>query len=445
MEANWPAIILLLIVTGVAVYVGRMLFKQWFNPLSLYSSLWGFCLITYELNLIQYFPVRRLAWIYIAVGWGSLYLGSMIVFLARPPLSRAVTSSFSVDQKRLRKAIMVLSFFGAIGVADQIRGVAGQFGNPLIAAFANSGEIYTERVSGVTSEVPYFGALLFVACSLAGVYTARVGKLTVAAITPLVLETVNNIFGMFRAGVVMAAFLFLVSFFYTPRSAKFSIKRWQQFAAVSLGIAILVGGFVFVSATRGLGVDFPGTTPAMERISEIIPVFPSIYSNFSATPVALSMYLTSPDEAKTGHWGQFALMPIFRFAVRLGLLRNEARFEEDYYTPVPTNTATYLKNLDSDFGFSGIVFFPLLLGAVMTALVLRTETNFRLLDLLVLSNAYLIVVFSFVVNFMAQGAWYISMVVSVVVAITLERGLKTNGTRAPSRTTPSNIRIEGLH
>ena len=221
----------------------------------------------------------------------------------------------------------------------------------------------------------------------------------------------------------MAAFLFLVSFLYTPRPTRFSVKRWQQLGAASLALAILVGGFAFVSSTRGLGVDFPGITPAMEKITEFIPVFPSIYSNFSAPPVALSMYLTSSNETRGGHWGQFAFWPVFRLMARLGLARDEPRFEEDYYTPVPTNTATYVKNLDSDFGLTGVVCFPLLLGAVMTALIKRVESRFGFLYLLVLSNLYLIIVFSFVVNFMAQGSWYISMVGGMMAGIILDRPL----------------------
>lgn len=421
MEANWRMIFFLVFVTSVAVGVGRAWFHRWFNPLTLYSSIWGFCFITYELNLIQYYPVRGMAWLYAAIAWVSLYLGSASVFFISGSLSRGAGPQFFINQQRLKRAILISSVIGGIGVADQIRGVATLFGNPLVAAFVNAGDIYSARVSGEAPGVPYFSSFLFVACILAGSYTAIVGKFTLVASVPLTLEALNNIFGMFRGGVIMAAFLFLVSFLYTPRSGKFSVKRWQQVAAVSLALAILIGGFAFVSSTRGLGVDFPGITPAMERITEVIPVFPSIYSNFSAPPVALSMYLTSSSDARGGHWGQFAFWPVFRLLARLGLSRDEARFEEDYYTPVPTNTATYVKNLDSDFGLSGVVFFPLLLGAGMTALIKGMGSRFRFLYLLVVANLYLIVVFSFVVNFMAQGSWYISMVGGILVGISLDR------------------------
>jgi len=439
MDANWWMIILLIVMTGVAVWLGRAWFHRWFNPLSLYSALWGFCFISYEFKLIQYYPVRLMAWVYAAIASICLYFGSAFVLFLSGPVLRAPRPSFVVDKIRLKRSILFLSFLGAIGVADQIRGVANHFGNPLVAVFVNAGDIYTERVSGLATGVPYFSSFLFVACILAGVYTASVGKLTLAASAPLILETLNNIFGMFRGGVIMAAFLFLVAFLYTPRSTKFSVKRWQQIVAASLALVILIGGFAFVSSTRGLGVDFPGITPAMEKITEFIPVFPSIYSNFSAPPVALSMYLASSHEARRGHWGEFAFWPVFRLLERLGVSRSEPRFEEDYYTPVPTNTATYVKNLDSDFGLPGVVFFPLLLGGSMTALIRGVELRFRFLYLLILSNLYLIVVFSFVVNFMAQGSWYISVAGGIVTGLVLDGPSKARKFLATSRITAASV------
>jgi oligosaccharide repeat unit polymerase len=432
MEANWLMIVLLASGSSIAAYIGRVWFNRWFNPLSLYSALWGFCLCSYELRLIQYEPVSRLAWIYIILAWVSLYLGAASIFATQSFRGQPAARPFPVELFRLRKAIVVLSAIGGIGVADQIRAVASNFGNPFVAVFVNAGEIYLGRVSGELSWIPYAGALLFVGSSLAGVYTARVGRLTMLASVPLVLETISNILGMFRGGVVMAAFLFLVSYLYTPKPNRFKAKRWQKILALSLSVAILVSGFVFVSATRGLGVDFPGITPAMEKITESIPVFPSIYSNFSATPVALSMYLKSPEEDKTGHWGEFALWPLMRLLARLGLSKAEPLYEEVYYTPVPMNTGTYLKNIDSDFGISGIILFPYLLGTIMTALALRTRTDFRLLDVMVLANLYLIVVFSFVVNFMQQGSWYVSVAGSIVTGIVVKRGLTRTNPKAVS-------------
>src|SRR6266404_72326 len=117
MEANWPAVIVLSVVTLIAAYIGRLLFKRWFNPLSLYSAIWGFCLCTYEFRLIQFYPVSKEAWFDIILAWLSLYTGAGVafVFVSGRPARR----SSGIDINRLRKAIIVLSVIGAIGVADE--------------------------------------------------------------------------------------------------------------------------------------------------------------------------------------------------------------------------------------------------------------------------------------------------------------------------------------
>jgi hypothetical protein len=56
---------------------------------------------------------------------------------------------------------------------------------------------------------------------------------------------------------------------------------------------------------------------------------------------------------------------------------------------------------------------------------------------LVLSNLYLIIVFSFVVNFMAQGSWYISIVAGAVTGLILDRPLSAHEFLATSRIRPA--------
>ena len=422
MDVSWLPIALIICATFGAAWVGRLLCNRWFNPLSLYSGLWGFCLCSYELRLIQYEPVSNTAWVYILIAWIFLYLGGMTAWLAGH--AKDQSPELSIDLIRLKKAIIWLSIIAGVGLVDQIRVVAHTFGNPLYAIFINAGDIYLGRVGGSLSWVPYVGAISYAACCLSGAYTAKIGKPTLVGALPIILVALSNVFAMVRAGVVMAAFLFLVSFSYSPRQNSFKLERWQRFFGMSVAVIILVGGFVFVSATRKLGVQFAGMTPAIDSVSEYIPVFPSIYSNFSAPPVAFSMYLDSPAETRENSpWGQYTFAPISHLFSKLGFSTEaggEGRFEENYYTPVPMNTATYLKNVISDFGFSGAFIFPFFLGAVVTYLVLKLASHPRLFHLMLLSNLFLVIAFSFVVNLMALGDWYISAAVSVLVALLVQ-------------------------
>jgi oligosaccharide repeat unit polymerase len=417
MEANWPALILLLFVTGIAVYIGRLWFKRWFNPLSLYSAIWGFCLCNYELRLIQYEPISRLAWCYIAIAWVFLYLGAATAISVTDSGSTDNRSiRISADLEKVRKGILVLVLVSIIALVDQLRAIQKEFGNPLVAIFVNSNDIYASRISNEISWLPYAGSCVYAACALAGLYTARIGKVTLVAISAIVVAAIQNTSGMGRTGLGIAAIFFMVPYVYAPQRKVLFLRRWKRNLAVALAAVILLAGFVTVSSIRGLQVDFPGNTPELDVISSYVPIFPSLYSNFSATPVAFSLYLSAPEENHVGTWGMYTFAPILRLLSRLGFPTKVPAYEENYYTPVPMNTDTYLKNIHSDFGPTGILLFPFTLGALSTFLVRRMTSKPTLTGLMVLSSLYVIIGFSFAFNLMLLGDWYIATFSAVLVS-----------------------------
>ena len=145
MEANWSLIAFIAFATAIAVYVGRMCFQRWFNPLSLYSAIWGFCLFMYELKLIQYYPVSREAWFYIATAWISLYLGAFTVLVASRQASSRSIPPRPINLRLLKKAIVILSVIGGVAVARQMQVVSREFGGLLTAIFVGGNDIYLAK------------------------------------------------------------------------------------------------------------------------------------------------------------------------------------------------------------------------------------------------------------------------------------------------------------
>jgi oligosaccharide repeat unit polymerase len=431
MQSNWLALVLVATLAAMGVCAARWWFQRWLNPLSIYSAIWGLCLCNYELRLIEYDRISGLAWACILVAWFSLYLGSAAVFLLRPRTPGAAPLPLVIDLNRLKKMILGLSALGAVGLVGQLAAVAREFGNPLTALVLNSGDIYSARITGELSGPVYIGDLSFAACALAGVYTAKMGRLTMVGLLPIALVTLQLMSLAGRTGLGIAAVLFVVSYAYTPLRPRFQLSK-KQVALLLTASLFLMGGFVLVSSIRHLDVAFPGITPAMERISDYVPFTPSLYSNFSATPVAFSLYLASPQETRTGFWGMYTFAPIFRFLSHMGFRTSVPPYEENYYTPVPINTGTYLKNIDSDFGISGIVLFPFFLGAVVTRLILRAGERPGLAGLVLLSNVFVLVVFAFAFDFMALGDWYMSMISSVAAALIVSHGSRRLGKVSPA-------------
>jgi oligosaccharide repeat unit polymerase len=419
MEANWSAIVLLSLVTGVAVCTGRVWFKHWFNPLSVYSAIWGFCLCSYELKLIQFYPVSRQAWLYIFLAWESLYAGAGVAFLVSS--AQSARKSPMIDLMRLKKAILVLTLIGTVGVLDQMRTLYKEFGSVFAAVFLNSGDIYLGRIGGSLSSLPYVGACLFAAIVLAGSYTAKIGRLSSSVVLLLTLVLLQGALEMARLGFVMAALLFLSAYFHTPDRVRLRLSRRQQALLALLILGVGFGAVVFVSSVRGLAVDFPGRTAAIDSITEYVPFFPSVYANFAAPPVALSLYLGSPAESRQGYWGKYTLGPIYRLLSRFGLSQHVSQYEEDYYTPVPVNTSTYIKDIDSDFGLLGVVLFPFLLGFLTTGLFYASQTRGGLVGLLSLAYLYVLLILSFMMNLMSIGVWTVGLGAGLIAAYWVQR------------------------
>jgi oligosaccharide repeat unit polymerase len=413
-------LVVLTVLTGIGIIIGRIWFKRWFNPLSAYSAIWGFCLCNYELRLIQYYLISAEAWFYIGAAWLSLYLGTAFVHLLGAHAKQLATPPLTVPLDKLKKGILILSMIGAIGVIGQAISVLREFGS-LSAAVLSASDLYNARTSNELSGLPYLGSFSYAACTLAGIHVAMSGRFAFITLAPIMLVAAQLVFLVGRTGLGIAAVLFLVAALHATHPPRKRAWSWRHVLGISVAILLLAGSFLLVSSVRGLGVDYPGVTPAMDRISEYVPVAPSIYSNFSATPVAFSMYLSSPHENKAGFWGMYTFGPIFRLLSRLGFPTRVAPYEEDYWTPFPVNTSTYLKNLHSDFGPIGIFIFPLIIGAAAAYLTRRTRIRPKLVDIVILSNIYVLVVFSFSYNFTVSGDWWIAACASTVAAIVIER------------------------
>jgi oligosaccharide repeat unit polymerase len=143
-------------------------------------------------------------------------------------------------------------------------------------------------------------------------------------------------------------------------------------------------------------------------------------ANIAATPVAFSMYLDTPEAEKRGMWGGYTFAPIYRLLSRLGFNTHVPAYEENYYTPVPVNISTYLKNVYSDFGLAGVFIFPFLLAFCSTALMLRPGS---LTTRLILAHLYAVIAFSVLFNIMLLGYWYLSLATSIVIGKSASRHL----------------------
>lgn len=394
-------------ISAIGIIASRLIIKSWLNPLSLYSAIWGFALSMYEWRLIQYEQISDKASALIILAWLSLYLGALLAVMLVPR-----SSSEPANIPKLRKAILFFCALGGTAFLLQLRDLISHFGTVAVI-LSDPGSVYAARTSNDMPGTPYIGSLTYAACCLSGIYLARTGSLGVGVIA-VALIGLQHFFAMGRTGLGITAILFMACCFYSSRISVKWTRRKKLILAISA--SVLFAGFFGVTAIRHLQVDFVGQTPEMNSISEYVPFFPSIYSNFSATPVAFSLYLDSPETH--GAFAQYTFAPILRFLSAFGFQTSVPPYEENYYTPVPVNTSTYLKNAYSDFGLSGIVLVPFMLGLLTIGLLQFRDNP---VCLVIAAHLAAVLAFSIFFDIMLLGDWWISLTSSVIAARFIRR------------------------
>lgn len=424
---------LLFVLAGAAgAALGRALLGRWFNHLTLYALVWGGALALYAAGLIHYYPITWQAWASIAIAAAELALGAVtVILLARRPreADAALPRPPVVPERTLAIAILALTACAALAMGLQWVFLARRFGGIGGALFQSVNERYQMRVAGETGGIPYAGALALTAAAFAGIHTARIRRLDLVGLLPLVVVALQGVTAAGRMGMGVGGALFVATLILARRRTGAAtaappalrsgpVSRLGPAIGLVVVLAVLIGGFSFVSGARGLVTDLPGVDPAMARYARYVPFVPSLYGSLSVGPPTFSEYLKAgaPRVAP----GAYSFAPFLRGLRRLGVGPGVPYYEEQYFTPVPSNTGTWLKNTYAEFGAPGIVALPFLVGALAAWLMVRTRQG-RLSTLVVLAHVLAVVIFSFSFNIMVLGDWWVSALVGWLLAAALDR------------------------
>jgi oligosaccharide repeat unit polymerase len=389
------------------VILARWICGGWVNHLSLYSFVWTVSLLTLQMRLIAYHHVVFEAWMYVFVAWVSLYLGTALIRLKSPP---AKLTFPSINMKRLRNAIFVLGAAGLISTVVLALNIVRKLDAGLLQALLENGnQIYGMRYEGEVSGLMYLNFLPYAGCVLAGIYTARLGKITLTAAMPLAAMLLDGIVSMQRAGFFVGAVLLFLAYLFTPKASKLHVPIWQKITAVSVVLVV----FLLVTASRGGALSVEGETQALVDAGDSVSVLPSLYFYASGPVAGFSEYLKHPEQDGRALWGRYMFASVYRFLSKFGTGTYVPYYPNYYYTPVPINACTYLREIHFDFGGTAIFFFPFCLGLLVTLLETCQRSMF---SIILLSFLYLVVLFSFDLNFISGGGWYFPLPIALLVA-----------------------------
>lgn len=404
----------LLLWSAAMLKLAHWICGRWLNHLSLYTVIWSTSIFAYDLHLIEYHHIVFEAWVYVFVAWIALYLGTAIVklgFTAAPAGQHAAKTFPNLNLNRLRWAILLLGGAGLASTAVLAMNAVKALGaNGIIAALTEYGsQIYDLRFNGELSGLTYVAFLPYAGCVLSGIYTARLGRITLAALLPVFAMLADGFISMQRLGMFVGVLLFSFSYLLTPKPAKLYVPRWQK-----VGIAcVVLLAFFMVTVSRAPTQVFGGESASLVDTGDVVPGLSSLFFYASGPIPCFSEYLKHPEQDGKYLWGRYMFASIYRFASKFGFDTYVPYYSAFYYTPIPDNAATYLREVHRDFGGSAIFLFPFGLGFLIAFLEVRGPSIF---SVILGSFLYLVIFFSCHFNFIGGGGWYFPLPIALLIA-----------------------------
>lgn len=415
------SLLIIALVVFVGIFIGKLLFKKWFNHLTLYSVIMGGLIFFYELKLLPYPDIIPLAWFMIIGSFLAFILGIVTIFTARNlyPENKIVNEAeistlklFSDGGKALKYSVLFFSLIGLLVALHRWYVLIGKFGS-IQEVVLNAAVVYRLNIQGEIKEfIPFLPSFIYVGVFLSGIYTAYNGKFTFLSVFPIITIILKELTYFGRGEMLFASMEFIFAFLlfrhFLTRSKKntFKFSKINAFVATVLLLTVIMIVSSFIRISRGSRENYVGTDRQLKQMKDNFLFSPSIYLYISSDAGVFSKYLEmDKEEARIGE-NTFRLF--YDFLSRFDLVEKPAFFQRGYFIPMWTNTGTFIREIHADFGIIGVLIIPFILGITLTWLwfiFLRTGNIFSLLFMVYL---YLIIGFSFLVMVTRLNQWYFS-------------------------------------
>ena len=417
------SLLLIAIISFFGILLGRLLFKKWFNHLSLYCVIMGGLVFFYELKLLPYPDIIPLAWFMIVGSFLAFVLGIVTIFTARNlyPANEQDDKSgistlkiFNDGGKALKYSVLFFSLIGLFVALHRWYILIGKFGS-IEEVVLNAAVVYRLNIQGEIKEfIPILPSFIYVGVFLSGIYTAYNGKFTFLSVFPTITIILKELTYFGRGEILFSSMEFVFTFLlfrhFLTRSKKntFKFSKINAFVVSVVFLALIMTVSSFIRISRGSRENYVGTDRQLKQMKDNFLFSPSIYLYISSDAGVFSKYLEmDKEEARIGE-NSFRLF--YDFLSRFDLVEKPKFFQRGYFIPMWTNTGTFIREIHADFGIVGVLVLPFSLGLILTWLwfiVMRTGNIYSILFMVYL---YLIIGFSFLVMVTRLNQWYFSQV-----------------------------------
>jgi oligosaccharide repeat unit polymerase len=406
------------------------MFGRWYNHVGLYGAIWGLSLALFHVGLIYYYPLETETWFVIVAGWLAFVMGSAAVVCAHyavdsdmvkvPTIYNTTADSAPSSILRVLWIINIITAIDSTYAMYNISKFLGSISNILkLGHFLYQVKIH----EGIPGAIPYVGTLTLVGSLLAGYYTSTVGRLRLVTFVAILTALTNAIALMSRATLIFDGILFITGYIINRkiRPRQYQMREGSRFKrafTIIVIIALIVSGMEIIRGNRGMVESFVGQTTALKKLNVGAGSFitPSIIMYITAHAGVLNQYLRHDGENQP--IGHYSLAPIWRVLSKLGFDTYVEQHQPFYLTPVQANTGTYLRELHADYGITGIILGPFLLGLISSMYWFRFKKTQALWDLVILGHIYIVVGMSLFTFATGTGVLWTSLFLGLIIITT---------------------------
>lgn len=411
----------LVLVIGICLIIsGRFLFKQWINPLSLYIAPWTVVLVMFNLKLMAYDDLVTEAWAVIIVSVVAFLSGILVVFpvlmrSVKVPVKNENLSYFGFTDGQFKALIVFFGVLGMIGALQHWMVLIKMFGTIQQVMMA-ANIIYTMRVEeGFPGVLPYFSFFSYAGSLLVGARIAFRGKLGIIDTLPVLALILKEIANFGRAGLMAGFSELLIGFVICRMMVKYHNVPGHKINFRNFGFAFLVLAILLVSSAttvryfRRTTEDFKQSSQTLGSMSNNLILTPSIYLYLSGHVGALSKYLYLNNEKAL--FGENTFLPIYHILTKFHVYNKGGTYQKPYFIPIWINTGTYLREVHADFGPTGVLVIPFLLGFFSTYFWFKVRQSASPYHFVILAQLLIVSVISFLMMFTRDAGFMLSHLV----------------------------------
>lgn len=387
-------VILYIVFCFLTFVVGRLNFKNFFNPICLYTVVWLISVCIHQSGLIVYYELNGFTWIVIFFSHLLFVMGALSArIFEKTVIEKEPFVLEDVQKKLIYRFVILCLCVSGFSIVLNVRMMILRYGMNL---FENMMVIYQDRLTDSlrTEVIPYISSFLFIAMPLLGIYIKKFG-FTLLLIVGLILSCLNSLTSGGRAGIIFALLLFLSGYMISDgliiNRLKMFFDQKRKLGYLGISVIALIIMIVAISEQRSAGIELDYATNRYTSIFGYnVPLYKGLV--YLASPIGvLNEYLKNCEF----DFGKNTFVAFYGFLSKLNLCDKVNPYQDYFATPSLCNVGTWVRELIEDFTIGGAIVFIAIFGMLSSIVYSRALCSGTIVNKFIWTIFALVIILSF--------------------------------------------------